>query len=278
MRRVAVAALMGAALTGCATTPEMKMTPADSGPVGVRYSQGEAFMLSGGRRGAVMLVPLRYNGSNGQTFFRVAAFNRAGAPINFGPENVSIRLDTGAGMPVYDFDHLRHNAKAGAEAARRSAAFDRVFSEFHALAVSRDNPYRARQISYQSANEYDYRMHSIADNLRREVGRVKSAVLQTTTIDPGTYWHGGIIADQPILAPGEVRTMTATVQFAGELHRFNLFLASEGTPTPPQISLPAVTQADGQTTLHGTDATWLWNMPTLPTMSEQPKVITVTRF
>jgi len=73
-----------------------------------------------------------------------------------------------------------------------------------------------------------------------------------------------IIADQPPLAPGEVRQMAAAVTFAGEIHRFNLFLAPEGTPTPPQVSLPAVTRADGERMLYDTPQTWLWDVPRPP--------------
>jgi hypothetical protein len=240
----------------------MKMTPADSGEqVSVRYSRGEAFMVSAGERGAILLEPVRYNGSSNKVLFRLAGYNRAGVPINFGTENVFIGLDDGRPLPIYDFDTMRNGFKRDAEQARMVALVEAAANSYAAYRTSKyDEAAGAREAAY-AIDTYDMRLHSIAENLAYKVRTAKHVVLQTTTIDPASYWAGFIIADEPELAPGEVRRMTVRVQFAGETHSFSLFLAPQGTPTPPQISLPAVTRHDGVELLHGTPQTWLWDVP-----------------
>jgi hypothetical protein len=225
MRRAPTFSIIGALmLSACASAPEMKMTPAASGDgVGVRFSRGEAFMVSAGENGAIMLVPVRYNQDSGKALFIIAGYNRSSVPINFGTENVSIALDTGASMPIYDFDTMRHNYKAQAEGERLMATVEVAADAYAAYRVSRHDRRRGLALMENAAGAYDDRLHSIADNLANRVGEAKGAVLQTTTIDPKSYWAGWIIADQPPLAPGEVRQMIATVSFAGERHTFRLF-------------------------------------------------------
>ena len=259
MKRPVAALSVCAALAGCAT-PEMKMAPAASPGVGVRFAQGQAVMISAGDGGAIAIRPLRYNGDSGKVLFVVAGYNRSGAPINFGPENLSISLDDGSALPIYDFDSLRHGARVQADQQRAMATLEAAIGAYAAYNVGRHHPADGRALLRNVAATYDDQLYSIGDNLVRHVNAAQ-AVLQTTTIDPRTYWAGGIIADQPELAQGEVRRMTVAVTFAGETHRFALFLAPEGTPTPPQVSLPAVTRADGETMLYGTPPTWLWNAP-----------------
>jgi hypothetical protein len=279
MRRpVWLALIASAALASCASEPEMKMTPAASGGgVGVRYAQGEAFMLSGGSRGAIMLLPVRYNLHSGKTLFAVAGYNNSSDPLNFGPENISIRLDNGADMPIHDFDNLRHNAIEDADRQRLLATVQEAVETSIAYHVSRRHPREGREMMRDTAQDYDDRLHSIAQNLSERVERAK-AVLQTTTIDPNSYWSGWVLADQPALAQGEVRQMAVSVEFAGETHHFNLFLSPEGTATPRQVSLPAVPKGPAMKALYGTDQTWLWNVPLPPTHVDEPKTWTVGRF
>ncbi len=263
------AILAGAtALAGCATEPELKLAPAASSGVGVRFSRGEAVMISAGAEGAIAIRPLRYNGDTKRVLLVVAGYNRAGQPINFGPENLSISLDSGATLPVYDFDTLRHQAKADADRERTLAFMEAALDSYAAYRVGRHHPAEGRAMMQDAADRYDDQLHSIGDNLVRRINGAR-AVLETTTIDPGTYWAGGVMADQPPLAEGEVRKMTVNVTFGGETHHFSLFLAAEGTPTPPQVNLPAVTRADAETTLYQTPQTWLWNAPPPPPQPAQ---------
>lgn len=247
-------------LSGCASTPEMKMTPAASDNVGVRFSRGEAFMLGAGERGAIMIVPTHYDAQSGKVLLGVAGYNRSGTPINFGTENISLTLDDGTALPLHDFDTLRHNLKRDAQQAKLAAWVEALAVGYVEYQDREGDPKRDRRAEDAAADYYDYRQHAIAENLTHKVRQAKGAVLQTTTIDPGAYWGGAIVADRPALALGEVRRMTARVEFAGEVHRFNLFLSPEGTPAPPQVSLPAVTLADGVQAAYKTPPTWLWEM------------------
>lgn len=69
------------ALAGCATTPppEVRMIPTADHGVGVRFSRGNALMVSNGPSGAIMLLPVRYNDTQ-KFYFSVAAFNTSGSP------------------------------------------------------------------------------------------------------------------------------------------------------------------------------------------------------
>ncbi len=78
-KTVIVAAMI--ALPGCATTPpsEVRMIPTADHGVGVRFSRGNALMVSNGPSGAIMLLPIRYNDTQ-KFFFSIAAFNTSGYP------------------------------------------------------------------------------------------------------------------------------------------------------------------------------------------------------
>ena len=253
------------------------MTPAASTGVGVRFAQGEAVMVSAGRRGAITILPVRYNDNTHKLLFKVEGYNRSADPINFGPENLTLALDTGASLPVHDFDGLRHEALGDAEQQRMLATVEAAVGVYTAYKVGRRHPERGRALMEDVSNAYDDQLHSIGENLMRRVASLRS-VLQTTTIDPGTYWGGWIVADRPTLADGEVRRMDVSVTLAGEAHRFALFLAPEGVATPPQISLPAVTRAEGEAMLQDTPATWLWNAPPPPPAPPVQTATWITRF
>lgn len=258
LRHVAVVTAFAGLMAGCATPPEMKMTPAPSGDVGVRYSRGESFMLSAGERGAILLAPVRYNGSSEKVLFVLAGYNHADLPINFGTENAELTLDNGVELPVHNFDGMRHGYKLDADRQRLVAAVEASINVFLASQEVEPDLYKAGMLD--AARLYEDRTRSIAQNLMRRARTAAATVLQTTTIDPGAYWAGWIIADQPSLSAGEVRRITARVEFAGETHTFNLYLSPEGTSTPPHVGLPAVTQADGERSLHKTRRTWLWDV------------------
>jgi hypothetical protein len=249
---------MASALAGCA--PEMKLVPSASPGVGVRFSQGKAMMVSAGDAGAIALYPLAYNGDSRQLLLVVAGYNHTGAPRNFGPENVSISLDSGATLAVHDFDTLRHDAKVEAKWEQAVSTAIGVADLYAANRAGRRDPHLSRELTSEAVDRYDDRSLSIAERLERHLEQAHQ-VLQTTTVDPQTFWGGLIVADQPLLATGEVRRMTVNVTFAGETHHFALYLAPEGTPTPREADLPAVTRIDGEKLLYGTPATWLWDVP-----------------
>ena len=85
----AAALLLGAGLAACATTiPEYRMIPTADHGVGVRFSRGNAAMVSNGSSGSIMLLPVRYNSSS-KLFFILAGFNTSERPVNLGPGDPS---------------------------------------------------------------------------------------------------------------------------------------------------------------------------------------------
>lgn len=86
-------------------------------------------------------------------------------------------------------------------------------------------------------------------------------MLQTTTIDPGSYWSGWVVAAQPPSEPGRVRRVEVSVRLNGETHRFALLVTPEGGPSPVQPDLPAASQSEAEDTLYRTQPTWLWTAP-----------------
>jgi hypothetical protein len=236
----------------------MKMGPAggDAG-VDVRFSRGEALMLSAGHDGAVTLLPSRYNGGSRKTLFTVGGYNRSGKPINFGTDDISVTLEDGSSLPVYDFDAVRHGLKVDADNKRALAVAELAVNSYLA---SRAKGGGFAQAESQAVDIYGGRLHSIAENLARET-RGARTMLQTTTIDPDTYWAGWVVAAQPPLPPGKVQRVIVSIRFAGETHRFHLSLAAEGTAVPQGTSLPASTRSDIEDGIMRTGQTWLWDAP-----------------
>ncbi|SJM68642.1 hypothetical protein FM111_13495 [Brevundimonas diminuta 3F5N] len=99
------------------------MIPTGDHNVGVRFSRGNAAMVSNGPAGSVMLLPVRYNATS-KMFFAVAAFNTSGQPINFGTEDVRIFLEDGRRLYVQDFNYLRHQERIKAQRDLNAAWID----------------------------------------------------------------------------------------------------------------------------------------------------------
>ncbi|MFB7879978.1 hypothetical protein [Brevundimonas diminuta] len=148
--KAAVVAAM-VALAGCATTPppEVRMIPTADHGVGVRFSRGNALMVSNGPSGAIMLLPVRYNDTQ-KFYFSIAAFNTSGYPINIGSEDVRLYLD-GQPYSVQDFDYLRHSARTTAEREMNLAWADAAVEYFLTLQEMEDHP-RRHDIAYRSAS------------------------------------------------------------------------------------------------------------------------------
>ncbi len=222
------------------------------------------------------LLPARYSGNSGRTLFALSGYNNSLEPINFGPDDVSMTLDDGTPLPVFDFDHIRHGDKLRAERQRVLATIA-LGAELYAASGGRHN---ARRGSNSEADRaallaYDERLHSIAETLAYRTRQARQ-VLETTTLDPGTSWSGWVVGPEPSLAEGQTRRVDVVVRLAGETHRFSLLLAAEGTPLPAQADLPAAPRRDAELALYGTPSTWLWNLPStsisLPDTREETPV------
>lgn len=240
MRRLLILASAGALLAGCATTPpaEVRMIPTADHGVGVRFSRGNALMVSNGPSGAIMLLPVRYNDTQ-KFFFSIAAFNTSGYPINIGSEDVRLYLD-GQPYSVQDFDYLRHTARTTAQRKMNLAWADAAVEYFLTLQEMEDHP-RRHDIAYRSASGQLQASHDhIQRRLRQTISTLGRTMLETTTIDPGTAHGGAILAEQIVIPEGMVRDMVIEVRFGGFPHRFRLNLAPSGTYAPTPVDIPAV--------------------------------------
>ena len=254
-----IALVVAAGLSACSTVkPEYRMIPTAENGVGVRFSRGNAAMVSNGPSGSVMLLPVRYNSSS-KLYFVVAAFNSSGTPINFGTEDVRIILDDGSPLYVQDFNFLRQAERVKAQhdinAAWIEAGLDGYLAYLDSEGLSEAH---RRQIAYRTASgSYATSTATIESRLRRAIAAWGRNVLQTTTIDPGATFGGFVFANQMLIPEGTTRRIMVEVNFAGAPHRFTLDLAPSGTDMPIPTGIPAVPGRAMQT-MQRTPETWHW--------------------
>ncbi|MGN6062824.1 hypothetical protein [Brevundimonas diminuta] len=184
--KAAIAAAM-VALAACATTPpqEVRMIPTADHGVGVRFSRGNALMVSNGPSGAIMLLPVRYNDTQ-KFYFSVAAFNTSGYPINIGSEDIRLYLD-GQPYGVQGFDYLRHTARTTAQREMNLAWADAAVEYFLTLQEMEDHP-RRHDIAYRSASGQLQASH---DHIQRRLRQTISTLGRTNAGDDDhRSWHG----------------------------------------------------------------------------------------
>lgn len=275
MKMKLLATLMAtAALTGCATVePEYRMVPTGDYNVGVRFSRGNAAMVSNGPAGAVMLLPVRYNATS-KMFFAVAAFNTSNAPLNFGVENVRILLEDGTPLYVQDFNYLRHQERIKAQRDINAAWIDASIEGYLAYLDTDGLPDRhRRQIAYRTAaGSYAVDTATIENRLRRAMSAWGRNVLQTTTIDSGATFGGYVFADQLLIPEGTRRRIVVEVNFGGAPHRFTLNLVPSGTDFPVPTGIPAVPGRTMQA-MQRTPETWHWTDGPPPSKADGVLVI-----
>ena len=259
----AMAALVGT-VGACASKPkdEYRMLPTGENGVGVRFSRGNAAMISNGQNGSVMLIPVRYNSSN-RLYFAVSALNRSGEPINFGTEDVSIFVDDQTPVRVQDFNILRQQMRWQAQRELDAAWVNAALDGYLAYANSRYSSNRA-QVAYRTAaGSYAFSQDVIDGRLHQSVARLGRTVLQTSTIDPGTAHSGYVYADQLIIPEQEIRRLTVAVNLGGEDHLFGINLASSENQVGLARGIPAVPRVDFARVAGARD-TYNWTDPQPP--------------
>ena len=264
----------GAALVGCASVePEYRMVPSGEHGVGVRFSRGNAAMISNGPAGSVMLLPVRYN-STSKMFFAVAAFNTSNTPVNFGTEDVRILLDDGTPLYVQDYNFLRHQERVKAQRDLNAAWLDAGVEGYLAYRDAEGLPDRMRhQIAYRTASgSYAVDAATIEGRLRHAMSAWGRRVLQTTTIDSGAAFGGYVFADQLLIPEGTRRQVVVEVNFAGSPHRFTINLVPSGTDFPVPVGIPAVPGQAVQA-MQRTPETWHWTDGPPPSKADGLPVI-----
>ena len=250
---------LATSVAACATpAPEYRMIPTADHGVGVRFSRGNAAMVSHGPAGAVMLLPVRYN-SRSKLYFALSAFNSSGEPINFGTEDVRLYVDGGESVRVQDYNYLRQAERVRAQNDFNAAWIDAgvagylAYLDTEALADA-----RRRDIAFRTASgSYAVSTASIESRLRRAIATWGRNVLQTTTIDPGTTFGGYIFADQLAIPAGGARTLRVRVNFGGAPHDFTINLASSDSPDEVPTNIPAV-PAQPMQAMQRTGQTYHW--------------------
>lgn len=252
-----VAAAVGACLAGCATsTPEYRMIPTADHGVGVRFSRGNAAMVSNGPSGSIMLLPVRYNASS-KLYFAIAAFNTSGRPINIGSEDVRVYLDDGTPVRIQDFNYLRQESKREAERAMAAAWISAGIQGYLAYQNAEGHPRRTDIAFRRASGELYLSTRMIEFHLRQAIAERGRLVLQTTTVDPGAATAGFIFADQLLIPSGAARTILVDVNFGGAPHRFTIELASSNSPAEVPTNIPAV-PAQRMQAMQRTPETYHW--------------------
>ena len=234
------ALLLGAGLAACATpVPEYRMIPTADHGVGVRFSRGNAAMVSNGPSGSIMLLPVRYN-SGSKLYFAIAAFNSSGRPVNIGTEDVRVYLDNGTPVRIQDFNYLRQESKREAERAMAAAWISAGIEGYLAYQNAGNHPRRTEIAFRRASGEFYLSTQAIEFHLRRAIADRGRLVLQTTTVDPGTATAGFIYADQLLIPNGTARAILVDVNFGGAPHQFTMNLASSNSSDEVPTNIPAV--------------------------------------
>lgn len=234
------ALLLVAGLAACATpVPEYRMIPTADHGVGVRFSRGNAAMVSNGPSGSIMLLPVRYNSSS-KLYFAIAAFNSSGRPVNIGTEDVRVYLDDGTPVRIQDFNYLRQESKREAERAMAAAWISAGIEGYLAYQNAGSHPRRTEIAFRRASGEFYMSTQAIEFHLRTAIAERGRLVLQTTTVDPGTATAGFIYADQLLIPNGTARAILIDVNFGGAPHQFAINLASSNSSDEAPTNIPAV--------------------------------------
>ena len=267
-----VALFVGASLSACATSvPEYRMIPTADYGVGVRFSRGNAAMVSNGPSGSIMLLPVRYNSSS-KLFFVIAAFNTSGQPINVGTEDVRIYLDDGKALRVQDFNYLRQESKREAERAMAAAWISAGIEGYLAYQGAEGDPRRTEIAFRRASGEFYLSSQTIERGLRHAISAWGRRVLQTTTVDSGTATAGFIYADQLLIPDASARAILVDVNFGGTPHRFTINLASSSSLDEVPTNIPAV-PAQRMQGLQRTAETYHWTDGPPPSAADDVPVI-----
>lgn len=261
------APLLALVVAGCGTVkPEYRMIPTAENGVGVRFSRGNAAMVSNGPTGSVMLLPVRYN-SESKLYFAIAAFNRSGQPVNFGTEDVRIYVDGLEPVRVQDFNYLRQSKRVEAQRELNSAWIDAGIDGYLAQKAypNATNSERLRIATRVMADSYAFSSAAIETRLQNAIATMGRQVLQTTTIDPGRTFGGWVLADQLVIPAEGRRAILVRANFGGYSHDFTINLASSDSADEVPTNIPAV-PAQAMQRLQTTPQTWHWTQgpPPLP--------------
>lgn len=197
--------------------------------------------------------------SEKQGLIAVAVLNRSGAPLNFGPENVTIKLDDGTVVPMLTYDELIHRQKKretwqriglalgaagrGSQAGQAGYSYGsgnysgQTYGTYGATPYSARttgtvnttiyNPAEAAAAQAQTNAQTQRDAATLAENQSAARNQI-AQVMQTTTVGPGQVFSGVAQYDipksvrkskQPVPIILEVRAGNETHVFRGTLSK-----------------------------------------------------------
>lgn len=216
------------------------------GPEMARYYKGKVTLDLEQQLGAVQVSPFTID--RGSLVFTVAVFNRAGAPINVGIENVTATVDA-VPYKVMTVEELIKKEQDRARWQQIGLAFLGGLAAYSAtrpttyhstyrsswggtstLTARFSNPYAGYNAAVVGA-ETSLAINAVQDQLDRTTDMLGENVLQLTTVDPGDSYAGKVVLakfrDKRL--PKRVRLL---ISLNGETYPFEFQVVKMGTPTP----------------------------------------------
>jgi len=215
------------------------------GPETARYYKGKVTLDLEQQLGAVQVSPFTID--RGSLVFTVAVFNRAGAPINVGIENVTATVD-GVPYKVMTVEELIKKEQDRARWQQIGLAF---LGGLAAYSATRPTTYHSTYSSPWGTSTYTARwsnpyagynaavigagtslaISAVQDQLDRTTDALGENVMQLTTVDPGDSYAGKVVLakfrDKRL--PKRVRLL---VSMSGETYPFEFQVVKMGTPAP----------------------------------------------
>ncbi|UZW55571.1 hypothetical protein NUH86_01830 [Sphingobium sp. JS3065] len=266
---VALAAVAAPIVPATAGSPVL-IQAIQTGEESVRYYKGKPTLDLHQQLGSVQVSPFTID--RGSLVFTVAVFNRAGAPVNVGIENVTAAVD-GSPYKVMTVEELIKKEQDRARWQKIGLAF---LGGLAAYSASQPTTYHSTYSSPWGTSTYTSRYYSpyaayraaeigamtgfainaVQDQLDRTTDALGENVMQLTTVDPGNSYAGKVVLaklrDKRL--PKRVRIM---VSMNGETYPFEFQVVKMGTPAPTFTTVyrdpapatapvPAVSPSPGQ--------------------------------
>jgi hypothetical protein len=255
MRRVLIGISISAmALQAPVSAAGMAVHPVQVGAETMRYRQGVPTLDLELPTGAIQITPLPFD--HGHVTFGIGVYNMAGAPANFGVENVTATI-AGEAVPILDIDELARRARsramwtqigiavlAGAAAGIASTASTTshvhgIVRRPHGGAYAWRTAYRDNSVGVIGAAAASTAgiasVVGVQNRLDYTLANLSNDIIQTTTVAPDGSYGGRIVLEKPKLARKAPYDVQIVVTWNGNRYPF-AFQVTDGVSSPPLVS------------------------------------------
>lgn len=201
----------------------------------VKYDRGDAILFSDLLHGtvAISVLPItEYN--SGNVTFALSFVNRTEADILIDPDTIKATLTAGKPVRIVTAQDLARRARSEAAVSSLSSAlgsFSRAtlgsqpttvttYGTYGRSTSTVRNPSQQLRDIQQSQQQSINESQDIQGTLAAKLSDIRGTVLQKTTLAAGEADGGTLLIQVPKLKKDEDRTMTLTVNFAGDEHVF----------------------------------------------------------